>query len=519
MRGGEWPVLSPLLVKEGLDATKVADGVVRAQAVSICMVGSTGLDDRGTQGTKAGTQRAMTTTKSVYQRGLDAPVAGPNKRGEKRVAVIGAGACGICAAKYLIEVGFDVTVFEIGSQIGGMWCYLNDNGCSSAYRTLHINTSRGVTRFSDLDFDAKTQDFPDHVDMHRYLVAYAEHFGVKPHIRFNSRVVRVRPAFEPGREPPRWQLELADGSMAAFDAVIVATGHLAKPLHVPQLKAFGGEYLHSHDYKQPEPYVGKRICVVGIGNSACDIASDVCVTSPRCVLVARSGVLILPKLMFGRAFTDLTARIQRPWIPRVLRRRITRFLTWLAHGDISRLGFQRPTELTHVTSNATVVTDIAYRRIEVKQGIAAVDGKTIRFVDGSAEAFDVLIAATGYEIDLDIIDEGVLKVVDNRLDLYLRIVPPDWPGLYFMGFFNTDTALNMVFEHQARWVREILLGNAVLPGAAEMRHAIAERSAWYARQYKQSIRHSIEEEHVRYLTDLRDSLRQMVKRSSEKVIA
>jgi hypothetical protein len=296
----------------------------------------------------------------------------------------------------------------------------------------------------------------------------------------------------------------------AYDAVIVASGHLAKPLEADELKRFSGEYLHAHHYREPEPYVGKRICVVGIGNSACDIASDVCVTSPRCVLVARSGVLILPKLLFGRAFTDITARIQRPWIPRKLRRRITRFLTWLAHGDIARLGFKRPTELTHVTSNATVVTDIAYRRIEVKQGISAVEGKTLRFADGSAEDFDVLIAATGYAIDLDFIPEHVLKVADNQLGLFMRIVPPEWPGLYFMGFFNTDTALNMVFEHQARWVREILLGNARLPDPDVMREAIADRAAWYAGQYKKSIRHSIEEEHVRYLTDLRTTLRKML---------
>jgi hypothetical protein len=454
----------------------------------------------------------VTTTKSIYQRGLDGPVAGPNQRGQKRVAVIGAGACGICAAKYLLEVGFDVTVYEIGSQIGGMWVYRNDNGRSSAYRTLHINTSRGVTRFSDLDFDAATQDFPDHVDMHRYLDGYARHFGVEPHIRFNSRVTELRPAFERGREPPRWEVAIEGGEVHAYDAVIVASGHLAKPLEADELKRFSGEYLHAHHYREPEPYVGKRICVVGIGNSACDIASDVCVTSPRCVLVARSGVLILPKLLFGRAFTDITARIQRPWIPRKLRRRITRFLTWLAHGDIARLGFKRPTELTHVTSNATVVTDIAYRRIEVKQGISAVEGKTLRFADGSAEDFDVLIAATGYAIDLDFIPEHVLKVADNQLGLFMRIVPPEWPGLYFMGFFNTDTALNMVFEHQARWVRELLLENASLPPEAEMRQAIAERAAWYASQYKQSIRHSVEEEHVRYLTDLKTTLRSMLKR-------
>jgi cation diffusion facilitator CzcD-associated flavoprotein CzcO len=303
---------------------------------------------------------------------------------------------------------------------------------------------------------------------------------------------------------------LEDGAVAAFDAVIVASGHLTRPLHAPELQRFGGEYLHAQQYRAPEPYIGKRICVVGIGNTACDIASDVCVTSPKCALVARSGVLILPKLLFGRAFTDITAQIQRPWIPRALRRRITRFLTWLAHGDMTKLGFKRPEALTHVTSNATVVTDIAYRRIVVKQGISAVEGKTIYFVDGTAEEFDVLIAATGYLIDLDFISPEVLRLADNKLELYMRIAPPGWPGLYFMGFFNTDTALNMVFEHQARWVREILLGNARLPDPDVMREAIADRAAWYAGQYKKSIRHSIEEEHVRYLTDLRTTLRKML---------
>jgi dimethylaniline monooxygenase (N-oxide forming) len=449
----------------------------------------------------------MTDVQSVYQRGLGGPVLGPNLRGSQRVAVIGAGASGLCSAKYLLQAGFDVTVFEIGSQIGGMWCYNNDSGRSSAYRTLHINTSRGVTRFSDLDFDPETQPFPDHYDMHRYLIKYADHFGVTPRIRFRSRVAQVRPVFDPEREPPAWEVMLADGPAERFDAVLIATGHLTKPLHAPELEAFGDGYLHAHYYREPESFVGKRICVVGVGNSACDIASDVCVTSRRTVLVARSGVTILPKLLFGRAFTDITAQIQRPWIPRKLRQRLVRSLVWLAHGDMTKLGFKRSGTLSHVTSNGTVTTDIAYRRIAVKQGIEAVRGHNVRFVDGTEETFDALIAATGYRIDLDLLPPDVLRAEDNRLDLYMRIVPPGWPGLFLMGFFNTDTALNMVFEHQARWVREFLLGNAALPSQDEMRQAIADRAAWYKSQYRDSARHTIEEEHVRYLTDLRTTLK------------
>ncbi len=459
----------------------------------------------------------MTDVQSVYQCGLDGPPLGPNQRGTRRVAVIGAGASGLCSAKYLLQSGFDVTLFEIGSQIGGMWCFNNDSGRSSAYRTLHINTSRGVTRFSDLDFDAETQPFPDHTDMHRYLVQYADHFGVTPRIRFNSRVSAIRAAFDPMRDPAVWDVELADGSVERFDAVLVATGHLTKPMHVPELQAFGEGYLHAHYYREPEPFVGKRICVVGVGNSACDIASDVCVTSRGTVLVARSGVTILPKLLFGRPFTDITAQIQRPWIPRKLRQKLVRALVWLAHGDMTRLGFKRSTTLSHVTSNGTVTTDIAYRRITVKQGIEAVDGHRIRFVDGTEAEFDTLIAATGYRIDLDMLPPDVVRVEDNRLDLYMRIVPPGWPGLFLMGFFNTDTALNMVFEHQARWVREHLLGNAALPSDTEMQQAITDRTAWYKSQYRDSARHTIEEEHVRYLTDLRTTLKAAMRKGPVRV--
>ena len=110
----------------------------------------------------------------------------------KSIGIIGAGAAGICGARHMLAQGFDVTVYEIGSHIGGMWVYCNDNNRSSAYKTLHINTSRSVTRFSDLDFDADVQTFPDHWDMHRYLQRYAEHFDIMPRIRFNSPVAASR---------------------------------------------------------------------------------------------------------------------------------------------------------------------------------------------------------------------------------------------------------------------------------------------------------------------------------------
>ncbi len=432
----------------------------------------------------------------------------------KKIAVVGAGACGLCAAKYLTQAGLDVTIFEIGTQIGGLWKFENDNGRSSAYSTLHINTSKGVTHFHDFDFDPEVQFFPDHRDMHRYLVKYAEHFDLVRRIRFKSRITDIEPLFDAKKnEAPKWRLHIEGAAPETFDAVVVATGHLTKPLHVEMFQNdFKGEYVHGHDYHSPERFVGKRVCVVGVGNSACDMATDICSMVKSCVLVARSGVLILPKLFCGIAFTDITRAIQRPWLPGFVRRALTRWLVYLVHGNMSKLGFKRLDKRAHVTSNARIVTDIAYRRVRVKQGIERIDGKTIHFADGSSEDFDVLLAATGYLIDLPFMRPDVLSIVDNGLDLYQRMVPPDWPGLYLMGFFNTDTALNMVYEYQARWVRDVELGEARLPPKLDMRAAIQAKNDWVRTTYKDSPRHTIEEEHVPYIKELKRSLKKMRQR-------
>ena len=433
----------------------------------------------------------------------------PQTKVAKRIAIIGAGASGLCNAKYFSQSGFEVTIFEIGSQIGGMWCYDNDNQRSAAYKTLHINTSRDVTRFHDLDFDQETQYFPDHWDMHRYLVKYAQHFGVDKLIRFNTRIIDVRPMFDPEKdESPLWALETEQGEILEYETVIVASGHLSIPLHVPMFQNdFKGEYVHSFDYKEPAPYVGKRICIVGVGNSACDISGDVCATAQRCVLVARSGVIIVPKLLFGLPFTDITRKIQRPSIPGWLRRKLIGWLIWVAHGDVSKLGFKKLSgERAHITSNGTIVTDIAYSRITIKQGIEKIIDKTIHFVDGTAEEFDVLIAATGYHIDLPFISKDVVPLEDNRLELYKRMVQPNWPSLYFTGFFNLDSALNMVYEHQARWIRDIEIGTARLPNKAEMYADIERKNDWQSTYYRHSPRHTIEEEHVPYILELQRCL-------------
>ena len=436
----------------------------------------------------------------------------------RRIGVIGAGASGLCAAKHLLEVGLDVTVFEIGTQVGGLWCYMNDSGRSSAYRTLHINTAKNVTNFRDFLFAEEVQRFPSHEDMYAYLKSYAEHFGVMEHIRFNSEVTELIPLFEPGKRDPKWRITTVDGDEHVFDAVCVCTGHLTKPVHVPEFRdGFTGTYMHSHDYKEPEPMVGKRVCVVGIGNSAVDVASDVCVNTKRCVLVARSGVWIAPKMVFGVAFTDLTDWFMKPWMPAWLRKRLLVFLIWCVHGKPERLGLPPVTERVHATSSGTVVNDIAYRRIEVKHGVDRIEGRKIRFTDGTSDEFDVLVAATGYLIDLPFLSEDIVPRANNHIRLWKRVIPPEWPGLYFVGMLNVVSHSNLwAYEHQVRWLREFILGNAVTPSAEEMNRDNDAKDSYIAEEFKRTIRHTIEEEPIRYFPELRKALKAAKRRARRR---
>jgi dimethylaniline monooxygenase (N-oxide forming) len=423
---------------------------------------------------------------------------------DRRYAIIGAGAAGICAARQLRREGFsNIVIYEIGSKIGGLWCYENDNGKSAAYRTLHINTARAFTTFTDREFDAGVPLFPAHGDMYAYLQSYVAEFDLGRHIRFNTEITALRPA-----DDGRWTIETAAGAVEKFDRVIVAAGHLWTPRHVPEVRrAFCGEYVHSFDYRGPERFVGKRICVIGAGNSGFDIASDVCMVAARTVMVARSGITIAPKFVFGRAYRDITFKFEKPWIPDVVRRWVQRTLIWTVHGDITRLGFVKPIKRSHNASNPTLINQIAYRRIDVKNGIVAVDGNEITFSDGTRETFDTVACATGYKIEFPFIAQDLLPVHDNFVDLYKRIVAPDMPGVYFIGYLATSIGLFRAFERQTAFMAAMETGKSSLPDPDAMRADIAAKKAWVLKVYYNTPRHSIEEPHLPYFKELKAAIR------------
>lgn len=413
------------------------------------------------------------------------------KKQSRRVAIIGAGASGICAAKYLLAEGLDVDVYEIGTKIGGLWVYENDNGRSSAYKSLHINSEKRNTQFHDFPFPADIQYFPDHVDMAKYLKNYADNFGVTPRIKFKSEVIAVEPI--PAGEGIVWQVSTKNGSVEVYDSVVAATGHLTVPSNPGWKDQFTGNYLHSHYYRVPEPFSKQKVLVVGVGNSACDIAADLCMFAERTVMSVRSPELIVPKIFLGVPVTQITGKLDRWWLPANAPRWARSIITRLVHGRMEDWGITTPKGPTHPISHATLINHIAYRRVHVKPGITSVNGKRVRFTDGSEEEFDTIIGATGYLLEYGFVSDAFLPVDEGRADLYKRIVPIEWPGLYFIGLFNTLGSSNLrMFEVQSRFIAAVETGRALLPSKAAMRKDIDELNAYIAKKFPPGPRHAIE---------------------------
>uniref|UniRef100_A0A8C9NNX6 Flavin-containing monooxygenase n=1 Tax=Serinus canaria TaxID=9135 RepID=A0A8C9NNX6_SERCA len=219
----------------------------------------------------------------------------------RRVAVIGAGASGLCALKCCLDEGLEPTCFERSKDIGGLWRFEEhpEDGRASIYRSVIINTSKEMMCFSDFPIP---EDFPNYMHNSKimeYFRMYAQHFDLLRHIRFRTSVCRVskRPDFASSGQ---WEVVTeSEGKQEAaiFDAVLVCSGHHTNahlPLSsFPGLEKFEGCYLHSRDYKSPQPFFGKRVVVVGIGNSGIDIAVELSHTAKQVFLSTRRGSWVL----------------------------------------------------------------------------------------------------------------------------------------------------------------------------------------------------------------------------------
>jgi dimethylaniline monooxygenase (N-oxide forming) len=427
--------------------------------------------------------------------------------------VIGAGSSGIAAAKALHERGIPFDCFEKSDRVGGNWVFANKNGMSSAYRSLHTNTSRDRTQYSDFPMPRSYPDFPHHTQIASYFSDYVEHFGLKDRITFETEVSHAARG-----EDGVWTITLDTGFQRRYDALLVANGHhwdprWPEPAYPGQ---FDGLQMHSHHFVDVAGWREKNVLVVGMGNSAMDIAVESSFGARRTLLSARRGAHVLPKYALGRPIDQIAVSPLTPLVPFRARQAFFRGVYRLVVGQVERYGLPAPDHRlleSHPTLSSDFLGRIAQGEITWKPGVVGLAGDRVRFTDGSEEPVDVIVWCTGYKVTFPFFDEGFISAPDNELLLYRRVFRGGVDNLFFIALLQPLGATMPLAEAQGRWIAAYLRGEYHLPPPAEMEAEMRRDRERLRRRYVASKRHTMEVDFDDYLYALRKEIRAGARRA------
>ncbi|WP_336604047.1 flavin-containing monooxygenase [Agromyces seonyuensis] len=354
------------------------------------------------------------------------------------IALIGAGPSGLAGARALDAAGLDFVGFEASSDVGGLWDI--DNPRSTVYESAHLISSRTTTEFAEFPMDSSI-DYPGHRELVRYFGAFADRFDLRRRFRFGTRVVRVEPVDGDASGQRGWLVtsEGPEGRRTeTFSAVVLANGTLAEP-NVPAFRGeFAGEIRHSSAYKRAQEFAGKRVLVIGAGNSGCDIAVDAVHHAASVDLSVRRGYWFVPRYLFGKPSDTLNQG--RP-LPARIKQFVDSRVLKLFTGDPVRFGFPKPDYKiyeSHPIVNTLVLNHLGQGDLRVKPDIDRFEGSTVHFADGSSADYDLLLLATGYRLDYPFVDREHLDWTGDAPELYLNVFPRSFNGLAVLGMIEAS---------------------------------------------------------------------------------
>ncbi|CAN1333364.1 Flavin-containing monooxygenase FMO GS-OX-like 3 [Linum perenne] len=350
----------------------------------------------------------------------------------RSVAVIGAGAAGLAAARELRREGHKVVIFEKSNQVGGIWVYTPESEPdpmsldptrkiihTSLYASLRTNLPREVMGFREYPFTARPDSrdprrFPAHREVMLYLQDYAREFGIEEMVRFEREVVKVR------FTATNWEVRSRsckedDGSFddESYDAVVVCNGHYTevRVAEIPGIQSWRGKQMHSHNYRTPEPFRNRVVVMIGTQSSAADISREIAGVAKEVHLASRS------------------------------------------------------------VADETYETVAPYDNMYIHSMIeSAHEDGSLTFRNGKVVLADIVLHCTGYKYHFPFLDtQGIVTVDDNRVGpLYKHVFPPALaPGLSFVGL-PWKVVPFPLFEYQSRWIAGALSGRIKLPSQDEM---------------------------------------------------
>lgn len=437
-----------------------------------------------------------------------------------RVAVIGAGPSGLATVKAAAEQGLEVVCYEAEARIGGIFNFDDDPRRPSVWESCNLVSSMYVTCFSDFVPRLEHRQF-HHSEYHAYLTDYAEHFDLIGKIRLKTRVTQVEWEPTSGTFTVDTECEGARNS-STFDAVAVCSGLHSRP-YIPAidgLESFPGAILHSAEYRSRESVPGRRILVVGAGESGADIANELADGEREVIVSLRRGAFVLPRLIRGypsdyfgtRLFYSLPdflarrsddgarslkakyARVAAPLraLPNAAHRGMVRLQEWKHRGTgpsrtVVDMIMQMRQEVGgtqfeyFATKSDAFLRAVADGRATLAAGLSGFEGSTAVFMDGTSADFDSVVFCTGFA-------SASAPFLDETLDLrrlYLRIFDPAHRGrLAFIGFARPSLgAIPPISEMQARLWVSVLLGRTGLPSQEEMESSIGAMLTAYADEF------------------------------------
>jgi len=438
-----------------------------------------------------------------------------NAETSSRTCIIGAGSSGIAAAKTFTERGIPFDCFEFSDRVGGNWVYQNKNGMSACYRGLSINTSKVRMAYSDFPMPDSYPDFPNHRQIAAYFDAYIDHFGVRKNITFETSVKRVERRPDGSFDVTVKHVPTGREETKHYARVVVANGHHWKPrLPDPAFPGhFDGLAMHAHAYDEPSIFEGKNVVVLGMGNSAMDIAVEASYTAKSVTLCSRRGAWIVPKYLLGRPLDTL---FTSPRVPFRIRRKVAETILEQTIGDLRKYGLPEPDHRfgsAHPTISSRILDRFSHGAITYKPNIESLKGDRIRFVDGSEQEADVLVYCTGYHVTFPFFDTSFVTAENNDLPLFRRVVHPEIANLFFIGLLQPLGAVMPLAEAQSKWVADLLEGRYALPDSSAIQADIAQERSEMFERYVPSARHTMQVDFDEYLMALEQERKRGEKRA------
>jgi cation diffusion facilitator CzcD-associated flavoprotein CzcO len=411
---------------------------------------------------------------------------------DPRYCVVGAGPGGLAMARAFRNVGITCDVYEALPTLGGIWDISNKQ--SPLYERTRLVSPARLSGFTGFPMPASYPDYPSHQQVLAYLHSFADHYCLHGALRLSSRVCQVRPT---GRG---YQVSLADGRSLAYSGVVLACGHNWQPNLPRWAGELGHAARHSSRYRNPEPFAGRSVLVVGGGNSACDIACDLVGTASQVTLSLRRGYFFLPRYVQGRPTAEWarSPEFSERKLGLILAQQVRRLAPFAVPAPSHQLFESNP------VINDEIVDRIAGGDITVRPNVAGTDGGAVVFVDGSRQAFDAVILGTGYQCALPVLGP-LSQWRGGRPALPANMFHPTHDRVFVLGLFETDASAFPLLSAQADLVAQLVA--AVRSGAdAAGLHRLVRRSADAdlsgGRRFVDSARHAISVHSQVYLEHL-----------------